>query len=101
MWFIWKPDIDGDWCNLLKGINQCVVEINATENEYFDKAILFVNPGKLTEDGERLKAEGELYFAGVLGKSIRRKRRIGSFASSMAKVVAGAGIGAAAAFLIR
>ena len=94
--------IMGAGIGMVKGVNQCVVEINATENAYFDKAILFVNPGKLAEEEETLKKEGELYFASISGKSVRRKRKISGLVSSVVKVAAGAGIGAAAAaFLIR
>lgn len=32
---------------MLKGVNKTVVEINNTENDYIEKAILFISPDKL------------------------------------------------------
>ena len=31
---------------MLKGVNKSVVEINNTDNEYIEKAILFIKPDK-------------------------------------------------------
>ena len=32
---------------MIKGVNRKIVEINRTGNDYFEKAILFINPQKL------------------------------------------------------
>ena len=35
---------------MLKGVNKTIIEINNTENEYFDRILLFVNP-RYADDG--------------------------------------------------
>lgn len=46
---------------VVKGVNKQIVEIIRTENEYFDKAILFVNPDKSAADNKELKEQADLF----------------------------------------
>lgn len=85
---------------MIKGVNQCVVEIHATENEYFDKAILFVNPEKLIEEEGRLREEGKRYLSGLPGQMGRKRRKFGWILSNGIKIAVGAGIGATVAMLL-
>ncbi|MFA5658375.1 MAG: hypothetical protein WC900_03750 [Oscillospiraceae bacterium] len=47
---------------MLKGINRRIIEINKTENEYFEKVILFVRPEKLDYSHQQLSAQAENYL---------------------------------------
>jgi hypothetical protein len=46
---------------VVKGVNKQIVEIVRTDNAYFEKAILFVNPEKLTVDQKELQEQAN-YF---------------------------------------
>lgn len=39
---------------MLRGVNKQIIEINSTENDFFEKAILFVRPEKTETDAEEL-----------------------------------------------
>ena len=43
---------------MLRGINRYIIEINDTENIYFDKVILFVKPQYSDEELIKLEKEG-------------------------------------------
>jgi len=47
---------------MLKGINRRIIEINRTNNEYFEKAILFVRSEKLNSAVQVLSKEAEAYL---------------------------------------
>ena len=38
-----KTNSQGDGGTLIKGVNKQIIEIKCTNNEYFDRALLFVN----------------------------------------------------------
>ena len=38
----------------MRGVNKLIVEIKDTENEYFDRAILFLKPGKAVAEQSEL-----------------------------------------------
>ena len=38
-----KKQIQGDGQTVIKGVNKQIIEIKCTNNEYFDRALLFVN----------------------------------------------------------
>lgn len=54
---------------MVKGVNKSVIEINCTDNGYFERAILFVNPEYSYMSGKRITAEAEK-FAKSLDESI-------------------------------
>lgn len=54
---------------MVKGVNKSVIEINCTDNGYFERAILFVNPEYSYLSGKRITAEAEK-FAKSLDESI-------------------------------
>ena len=42
---------------MIKGVNRRVVEINGMNNDYFEKAVLYIRPEKSTEPIGRLELE--------------------------------------------
>ncbi len=46
---------------MIKGVNKTVIEIKCTDNGYFEKAILFVNPSQGHLSSKRLQSEAEKY----------------------------------------
>jgi hypothetical protein len=79
---------------MLKGINKNVIEISDTGNDSFERAILFLRPGREHSE-EQLGARAREYLAGI-----RLRRRIlgrggwVSFLRLMAAAGAGAGVAA-------
>ena len=66
---------------MLRGINRSIIEINETENRYFEKALLFVKPEFINLPPERLNREarkmiGSLIFSpmGLTSHTSARKR---------------------------
>lgn len=61
---------------MIKGVNKRIVEINNTDNEYFDKAILFVS----SDVGEIPPAKLSEYAGNYLDKiGKKRSRGYGTF----------------------
>ncbi len=46
---------------MIKGVNKTVIEIKCTDNGYFEKAILFINPAQSHLSAKRLQSEAEKY----------------------------------------
>lgn len=66
---------------MLRGTNRSIIEINETENRYFEKALLFVKPEYINLSPERLNMEamkmiGTLSFSpmGLSRQNSARKR---------------------------
>lgn len=83
---------------MLKGVNRRIIEINNTENEFFEKAIVFVNPRYNNSDDAVLKKEADGYISslykngdGFLRNEAAKKRR------KIVAVLLGAALVAAAA----
>lgn len=58
----------------MRGVNKLIVEIKDTENEYFDRAILFLKPDKvMTDQAELNRGAQELLAAVKHGEKRRRK----------------------------
>lgn len=47
---------------MLKGINRRIIEINRTDNEFFERAILFVKSDKLEIPEQVLSQQADLYL---------------------------------------
>lgn len=63
--------------NKMRGVNKLIVEIKDTENEYFDRAILFVKPDKAVSSQSELDQSARRLLSAVKsGKDERRKRRV-------------------------
>lgn len=50
---------------MLKGVNKKVVEVDTLENEYFEKAILFIKVEKQGGDERTLKQRAEDYLYNI------------------------------------
>ncbi|MEM1484814.1 hypothetical protein V6615_08010 [Oscillospiraceae bacterium PP1C4] len=50
---------------MLKGVSQKVIEVVHTDNRYFEKAILFLNPSVQGEDKTQLKTLASEYLAQI------------------------------------
>jgi len=85
---------------MVRGVSKRVVEITNTENEYFERVLLFVSTEKLESDEKQLKKEADRLVGSVTdipaGKRHRGKK---GFAQSAVKVGCGALGGAAASAL--
>lgn len=81
---------------MLKGINKNVIEISDTGNDCFERAILFLRPGR--EHGEeQLRDRAKEFLSGLT----MRRRIIGRSAFfSVVRVLAAAGAGAGVAALL-
>lgn len=50
---------------MLKGVNKHVVEVVDFDNEYFERAILFVKAGKQEKGEDALKENARHYLGGI------------------------------------
>jgi hypothetical protein len=81
---------------MLKGINKNVIEISDTGNDCFERAILFLRPGR--EHGEeQLRTRAKEFLAGLK----LRRRMLGNWGwVSCLRLLAAAGAGAGATALL-
>lgn len=49
----------------MRGVNKLIVEIKDTENEYFDRAILFLKPGKAAAEQSELDKSARKLLSAV------------------------------------
>lgn len=58
---------------MVKAVNKLVLEINNTENQYFEKAILYVRPERSASTNAQLQAGARDYLAKIgTNKPIKR-----------------------------
>lgn len=78
---------------MVKAVNKLVLEINNTENEYFEKAIFYVRPEMSCSS--KLGDQAQLYLNGIsLEKPVKRGHR------NKLTFIIGAAIGTAGAVII-
>lgn len=53
---------------MIKGVNKRVVEITSTDNEYFERAVLYIRPDKLDLPSARLEEEAREYVGRIAPK---------------------------------
>lgn len=58
---------------MIKGINRQVLEVNNTENEFFEKVVFYVKPEHSATAADRLNYEASMYAKGN-GKPPRMRR---------------------------
>ena len=61
---------------MLKGINKQIIEIKCTDNEHFEKALLFVRRGSSTLPYDELLGSAEQFTEQLSGDSRRRVSRL-------------------------
>ncbi len=54
---------------MVKGVNRQIIEINDTGNNYFEKALLFVAPGRSDTPNAKLKVEAKHYLLSLSAPS--------------------------------
>lgn len=80
---------------MLRGVNKNIIEVNDTENQYFEKAILFVRPAHKNKTEEQLRTAATAYLstANASGavKTMARTRplklRVATFMSTKIKYI--------------
>ena len=77
---------------MVKAVNKLVLEINNTENEYFEKAIFYVRPEMSCSS--KLGSQAQLYLNGI---SLEKP---GKLRKSKLPFIIGAAIGTAGAAMI-
>ncbi len=62
---------------MLRGVNRSIIEINETDNRYFEKVIMFLKPEYVDTPPYRLKMEADSLIEkyGLTHKSEARKKR--------------------------
>lgn len=79
---------------MMKGVNKQIVEINHTDNDYFEKAILYVKPDKINFTKQELSHEAEQYLNSL---GFRKKDSKLSWIISISGICIGVGAFIAAA----
>ena len=59
---------DRELTAMIKGVNRRVVEITSTDNEYFEKAVLYVKADKRDIPSARLEEEAREYMGRIAPK---------------------------------
>ena len=79
---------------MIRGVSRQIIEVCKTQNEYFERALLFVNPA--FSDAERTVLEQEarrmLREIGVPSAAVRRRKRWYLLLRMTLAAVAGSGI---------
>ena len=61
---------------MLKGINKQIIEIRCTNDEYFEKALLFVRAGKEDDPRPQLLGQAAATAGELTARSTRKKHSI-------------------------
>ena len=69
---------------MLKGVNKSVVEVVELESEYFEKAILFLRPGKSAADEGTLRRKASEYLGGIRYQPHRKRPSLWLLAAGLA-----------------
>lgn len=77
---------------MVKAVNKLVLEINNTENEYFEKAIFYVRPEMSCSS--KLGSQAQLYLNGISLEKPRKLRK------SKLPLIIGAAMGTAGTAII-
>ena len=59
---------------MIKGVNRKIVEINRTGNDYFEKAILLINPQKSYSSTQQIYQWAEEYLDSMLESGSKQNR---------------------------
>lgn len=72
----------------MRGVNKLIIEIKDTDSEYFDRAILFLKPGKLGTGQSELNESADRLLREVDMLGVKRTRRILPIAAGAALLAA-------------
>lgn len=76
----------------MRGVNKLIVEIKDTENEYFDRAILFLKPDKLMTDQAEINRNAQKLLSEIHNSGINKSRKKLWIGITAALLMLGAGI---------
>lgn len=84
---------------MLKGVNKSVIEINCTDNEFFEKAVLFVRPERQISNSSKLSSYADKYLESLhpISSKSKKSSKISVFISQL---LASAVFGAALTFFL-
>lgn len=60
---------------MIKGVNKQIIEINYTKNDYVQKAILFINPEKVSEPKEIIDKKALEYINSIVDNRVTEKKK--------------------------
>ncbi len=69
----------------MRGVNKLILDIKDTDNEFFDRAILFLKTDKTTADQSMLNESAERFLSAVKLGNVNKRKRL-----KIALIVAGA-----------
>ncbi len=82
---------------MIKGVNHQIIEINQTDNPYFERALLFVSPSCASETEELLQDEGKQFVKSAESyseiRSIRTVRWVKRVILLLIGALCGTGLG--------
>lgn len=53
---------------MIKGVNRRIVEITSMENDYFEKAVLYIRPEKMSYPQNQLDLEAKAYLMDITSR---------------------------------
>ncbi|MBD5080418.1 MAG: hypothetical protein HDT44_01480 [Ruminococcaceae bacterium] len=60
----------------MRGVNKLILEIKNTDNEFFDRAILFLKPEKMNAEQSQLNENAMRLLSAVRMDGINKRRRV-------------------------
>lgn len=84
---------------MLRGVNKKIIEVIDTQNEYFERAILFLKNTKTMEDEGDIKKNADVFLKGAGGRKLSRIINRAPFMEAL-KLLAAVAVGAAVALAI-
>mgnify|MGYP001091966535 CR=1 FL=1 len=75
----------------MRGVNKLILDIKDTDNEFFDRAILFLKPDKTAADQSQLNENARKLLSAVKMEKVNKKRRLKILLIGGAAVLAAAG----------
>lgn len=79
----------------MRGVNKLILDIKDTDNEFFDRAILFLKPDKTTADQSMLNENAERFLSAVKLGNVNKRKRL-----KTALIVAGAALAVAGVLVL-
>lgn len=85
---------------MIRGVSKCVVEVNNTENDYFERAILFVRSEKQNTDQSVITQQATSYLKTLTKQGHKRTKTKAAVFYTVAKLACAAGAGATVAGIL-
>lgn len=84
----------------MRGVNKLILDIKDTDNEFFDRAILFLKPDKTSADQSRLNENAKKLLSAVRMENTNKRRGVKIVLIAGGAVLAAAGIFAMVMLLV-